>query len=115
MKNKSSYDDRRSKYASLVVLWTLILFMIVCLFGCAKQTTPTETVANSAKESITALVAAKPECKDVGNVCNSQIESIVASCDLEVSSINKDLIKWKWSFWGLLIVVAAYLIKKILK
>lgn len=103
------------KHIARGILVIVCICMLAALFGCAKQTTPTETVASSAKESITALVAAKPECKDVGNVCNSQIESIVASCDLEVSNINKDLIKWKWSFWGLLIVVAAYLIKKILK
>lgn len=103
------------KNLSRFILIVVCLLFFAMLLGCAKQNTPTETVANSAKESITTLVAAKPECKDVGNVCNSQIESIVASCDLEISNINKDLIKWKWSFWGLLAVIGVYLIKKILK
>lgn len=103
------------KNLSRFILIVVCLLFFAMLLGCAKQTAPTETVANSAKESISTIVAAKPECKDVGTVCNSQIDSIVASYELEVSNINKDLMKWKWSFWGLLVVIGAYLVKRILR
>lgn len=93
--------------------FTILLVLAVLLSGC-KTESVTTGVANSAKESINTIVVTKPECKDVGNVCNSQIDSIVASCDLEISNINKDLIKWKWSFFGLLMVMCAYIIKRIL-
>lgn len=92
-----------------------ICFFCFCLCSCTKDTKPTDTVANSAKESVNAIVAVKPECKDVGTVCNSQIDSITATCNLELDDLNKDVFKWKWSFFGLLIVLGVYLIKKVLK
>lgn len=94
--------------------FAVLLILTVLLSGCAKSQTPTNTVADSAKESVSAIVAVKPECKDVGEVCNSQIDSIMATCNLELDDLNKDVVKWKWSFWGLLIALAIYLIKRIL-
>lgn len=94
--------------------FAILLILTVLLNGCAK-TNPSDTVANSAKESVNAIVAVKPECKDVGEVCNSQIDSITAMCNLELDDLNKDVIKWKWSFFGLLIVLGVYLIKRVLK
>ena len=98
-----------------IILVFISLLLLVCLLGCSKQNTPTNVVADSAKESITTIVAAKPECKDVGSVCNSQIESITATCNLQIDNVTKDKIKWQWSFWGLLIVIVVYIIKKVLK
>lgn len=95
--------------------FTILLILTVLLNGCAKDSTPTNTVADSAKESINTIVANKPECKDVGDVCNSQIDSINAVCNLELDDLNKDIVKWKWSFWGLLMVLGVYIIKRVLK
>lgn len=115
MIGKKRFYVHRLKRTCNIVLFLVCLLLLLSLIGCAKQNTPTNTVADSAKESINTIVAAKPECKDVGTVCNTQIESITATCDLEISNINKDLVKWKWSFFGLLITVIAYIIKKVLK
>lgn len=92
-----------------------LLVLLLLLTGCAKEVRPTDMVANSAKESVNAIVAIKPVCKDVGDVCNSQIDSVTATCNLELDDLNKDVIKWKWSFFGLLMVIGVYIIKRILK
>ena len=103
------------KKASEIILVLIGVLLLLCLLGCAKQNTPTNTVADSAKQSISTIVASKPQCKDVGEVCNSQIDSINATCNLELDNLNKDILKWKWSFFGLLVVIGVYVAKKILK
>lgn len=90
------------------------LILVILMSGCAKNNTPTNVVGNSAKESVSAIVAVKPECKDVGDVCNSQIDSILATCNLELDDLNKDVVRWKWAFWGLLMTLAVYVAKRIL-
>ena len=94
--------------------FAILVVLVGILCGCAKVNTPTNTVADSAKESINVIIKEKPECKDVGEVCNSQIDSIVATCNLELDDLNKDVVKWKWSFWGLLVVLGVYVLKRIL-
>lgn len=94
--------------------FTILLILTFLLNGCTRDKT-IETVSNSAKESVNAIVVLKPECKDVGDVCNYQIDSINATCNLKLDDLNKDVIKWKWSFWGLLMVIGVYIIKKVLK
>lgn len=96
--------------------FTILLILTVLLnSGCAKDATPTNTVADSAKNSVNAMVSVKPECKDLGDVCNSQIDSITATCNLALDDLNKDVFKWKWSFFGLIMVIGVYIIKRVLK
>lgn len=95
--------------------FTILLILTVLLNGCARATKPVESVSNSAKESVSAIVAIKPECKDVGAVCNSHIDSVVATCNLEVESLNKDVIKWKWAFLGLVSVLVMFLVKRVVR
>ncbi|MBP5789247.1 MAG: hypothetical protein J6W29_03330 [Neisseriaceae bacterium] len=90
----------------------IVLFLALC--GCAGNT-PTNTVVDSAKESISVIIASKPECKDVGEVCNSQIDSINAVCNLELDDLNKDVARWKWSFWGLVLIIGIFMARKVLK
>lgn len=94
--------------------FTILLILTVWLSGCHNKST-TGVIGNSAKESVNVIVANKPECKDVGMVCNSQIDSVVASCDTEKQSIEKDRDKWKWAFWGLCALILVYVGKKVLK
>lgn len=98
-----------------IVLCLVILLLVICLFGCSKTATPTDVVADNAKETINTIVANKPECKDVGAACNQQIEAVRASCTLQTDKITEEKIKWKISFWTLVGVIVIYLIKKIMK
>ena len=92
-----------------------IIGLGLILSGCASEKPASHQVADSAKESIQTIVANKPECKDVGKVCESQIDSIIASCDLGFEKLTQEKIKWKWAFIGLAMVIGVYVSKKILK
>ena len=94
--------------------FTILLILTVLLSGC-KNESAVGIIGDSAKESINVIVANKPECKDVGLACNSQIDSVVASCNLQKESIDKDRIRWQWAFWGLLSIIAVYFGKRVLK
>lgn len=77
-----------------VVFWFIIILLVVGLLsGCAKTTSVTETVADSAKITITTIVKNKPECKDVGNACNAQIDAVKATCEQEIKIEKND--SWK--------------------
>lgn len=92
--------------------FTVLLILTVLLSGCSK-TTPTDIIGNAAKESINTIIANKPACKDVGVACNKQIDAVISSCDDAKKVITEQKIRWKMSFWGLLIVVCAYIIRRL--
>lgn len=74
--------------------WFIVIFLIISLLsGCAKTAPVTNTVADSAKTTISTIVQNKPECKDVGDACNSQIDVVKASCEQEMKIQTHD--SWK--------------------
>lgn len=94
----------------------MFLFVLAILIsGCAKEKPASHQVGDAAKESIQTIVAAKPECQDVGRVCESQIDSIIASCDLESQKITQEKLKYQWGFYGILVVIGLFFAKKVLK
>ena len=94
--------------------FTILLILTVLLSGCSK-TTPTDIVGNAAKESINTIIANKPTCKDVGITCNKQIDAVISSCDNAKKVITEEKIRWKISFFGLLLAIMVFIIKKVLK
>lgn len=91
----------------------IILALAIMLCGCAKTATPTDIVADNAKKTIHAIVNSKPECKGVGDACEAQIESIRESCALNTAKITEEKFRWKMSFWTLVGVLIAYILKRI--
>lgn len=84
----------RKEFIQYVAFWFLVILLIGSLLtGCAKTTPVTETVADSAKTTITTIVKNKPECKDVGDACNSQIDAVKATCEQEIKIEKND--SWK--------------------
>lgn len=74
--------------------WFIVILLVVSLLsGCAKTTPVTETVADSAKTTITTIVKNKPECKDVGDACNAQIDAVKATCEQEIKIEKNE--SWK--------------------
>lgn len=95
---------------------------LVCFTLCSCGThTATNELVNAANNSVVALEKTLPgECatesvKTQIHAIKTQITAIESVCETEKESINKDKIKWQMAFWGLLVVVGAYLIKKVLK
>lgn len=73
------------EFIQYVSFWFLVILLIGSLLtGCAKTTPVTTTVGDSAKTTVSTIVKNKPECKDVGEACNSQIDAVVATCEQEM-------------------------------
>lgn len=97
--------------------------ILVCLFlaGCAKSPSVSESIAENTINEVNALEQSlSKECKTDSvmtqlTIIKSQIRTSVQSCEMEKDVITQEKLKWKWSFFGLLAVIVAYLIKKVLK
>lgn len=120
MKKTPYLQSKRHKICK-IILWTLIICFLLFLFGCAKTTPASENIANSAQESLNALEQTiKPECKTKAiesqiNAIKSSINAIVTSCESEKEIITQEKIRWKWSFLATIIIIAAYIARKVLK
>ena len=65
--------------------WFIVILLVCSLLSACTKTTPvTETVADSAKTTISTIVKNKPECKDVGDACNAQIDAVKVTCEQEI-------------------------------
>ena len=91
------------------------------LSGCAKEKPAYEQSTQNAIDTITAIEQGLPtECKTdanklLFNVSRKETASIKKDCDKAVADVTRDKLKWKLSFWALVGVVAAYILKKVLK
>lgn len=101
------------------VFWFIVIFLIISLTGCAKTAPVTNTVADSAKTTISTIVQNKPECKDVGDACNSQIDVVKASCEQEMKIQTHD--SWKRGlkqgagFASFCLIIGYLMIKRLFK
>lgn len=99
--------------------FTKLLIIALLLSGCVKEQTTTETIADSAKEQVMAIYNGLPkECQTDFNkkqtaTAQKAIDAIVQSCNDQKEVITQEKIRWKWSFFGLLIVVGAYIAKRL--
>lgn len=103
------------RYIADIIIVAIFFLLALMLFGCSKPAPITHTIADGAKETINTIVATKPECKDVGVICNQQIDAVTASCDLETEKIEGEKARWKWSFWGVIVLIGLYIARKVLK
>lgn len=98
-----------------------LISVSLLLFGCTREKPTYETVADNAVDIITAIEQGLPtECKTdtnklLFNVGRKEISNVKTACDERVDKITRDKLKWKFSFWALIGVVAAYILRKVLK
>lgn len=91
------------------------------LLGCAKEQPASHIIADNAVDTVSAIQQSLPkECKTDSNellftVAKREIRNITTQCNTEKAEITRDKLKWKLSFWALIGVVAAYILRKILK
>lgn len=84
----------KKDFVIYVAFWFIVILLILSLLsGCTKTIPVTETVADSAKTTISTIVQNKPECKDVGDACNAQIDAVKATCEQEIKIEKND--SWK--------------------
>ena len=119
---KSPYVKHSKRYKMCrLTFWVLIVCLVLLLFGCAKNVPASESIANSAQESLNALEQTiKPECKTNAvesqiNAVKMSIKSIVTACDSEKDIIDQQRIRWMWSFIALAVIVLVHVLRKVLK
>lgn len=89
--------------------------------GCAREKPVYEEVAQNAVDTVTAIEQGLPtECKTdsnklLFNIARNEIVNITRSCDEAVNKVEKEKIKWKYSFLGLILIIGVYITRKILK
>lgn len=91
------------------------------LNGCTKSKPVYEPIAENATNTITAIEKSLPkECQTdanslLFNVARKEIINITTACNTEVDKVGKEKLKWKLSFWVLIGLMGAYILKKISK
>lgn len=95
------------------------LLVVILLSGCARDANPVETATTNAHNTIAGIRESLPtECKTKAIVqqlatADSAVDVVYSTCEIQKESITQEKIRWKWSFFGLLIVVGAYIAKRL--
>lgn len=101
--------------------FTILLIFTVLLSGCQKEKPAYHEVAQNGIEVINAIEEGLPaECKSESNkilfnVARKEMRNVEGSCDLAVSKVESEKLRWKWAVFGLLTVIGLYIAKKVLK
>lgn len=99
-------------YTSCLALCTL------CSCGAPSAS---NTMAESAINTATAIEQSLPkQCATEGiktqiTAIKTQITAITQACETEKAEIRADKIKWKTAFFGLVIAIAVFVIRKVAK
>lgn len=99
--------------------WFLILALL--LTGCVREADPVDTAANAAHQQIVAIKESLPkECqtKAIDNQLKAHddtLNTIVNTCNMQKEEIRHEKIKWQTGFFGLLLAIAVFILRKVLK
>jgi hypothetical protein len=112
---------KKQKWIDNAIAIIILIMTILLITGCAKQQPASETIANSAQESLNAVTATLPkDCKSDAvtaqiNAAKTAINATVTACNNEKDIINSDKRKYQLLFFGLLILILANTARKVLK
>lgn len=104
-----------------IVLYVVLAILVLSLVACSNAQPVSDSIAENAINGVTAVEnTLSAECKTEAvktqlTVIKSEIRTITNACQAEKDVITQEKLRWKWSFWGLVLVIAAYIAKKILK
>ena len=97
----------------------LILLVLFCVTGCS-QNTVSHNIADNAINQATVIEQSLPSNCATESIktqikgIKSEIIAIVNACETEKQVIEQEKIRWKWSFLGLALVVAAYIARRLI-
>lgn len=100
--------------------WFILLFLSCTLCSCG-TVSASHDIADSATNTVTALEhSLSAECATDGiktqiQAVKTQITAITKACETEKAEIRADKVKWQTAFWGLFVVVAAFVLRKVVK
>ena len=101
--------------------FTIPLIFTILLSGCTREAPVSETIADNAINATTALEQTlAPECKTDGiktqlAVIKTEIRATKNACQAEKEQITREMLKWKWLFWGLVTAIGVFVVRKVLK
>ena len=101
--------------------FTILLILTVLLSGCQKEKPVYHEVVQNGIDVINAIEQGLPEeCKTESNallfnVARKQMSNCEKACDLAVEKVESEKLKWKWSVFGLLLVIGLYIARKVVK
>lgn len=104
-----------------IILYLLLALLVFSLVACSSTPQVSETIADNAVNTVVAVEKSlSAECKTEAvttqlTVVKSEIRSITSACQAEKDVITQEKLRWKWSFWALVLVIAAYVARKITK
>lgn len=104
-----------------VIIVVCVLGLMFLLASCSKEVPGSQQAAENAINTVTAIQESLPkECKTSANqllfmVAQNEIREVKTHCDNEKAKIEREKIKWKVGTYALLLVMIAYIIKKVMK
>lgn len=114
------FEMNKKDFVIYVAFWFIVILLLASLLSaCTKTASVTENVADSAKNTISTIVQNKPECKDIGDACNSQIDVVKVSCEQEMKIQTHD--SWKRGlkqgagFASFCLIIGYLMIKRLFK
>lgn len=109
------------RYITDIIVVAIFFLLVLLLAGCSKSEPVSNTIADNAVNTVVAVEKALPDgCKTEAiktqlTVVKSEIRSITSACESEKNVITQDKLKWKFGFWGLIIVIGLYIARKVIK
>lgn len=101
--------------------FTILLIFMVLLNGCQKEKPVYHEVAQNGIDVINAIEEGLPAvCKTESNailfnVARKQMSNCEKACDLVVSKVESEKLRWKWTVFSLLLMMGLYVAKKVIK
>lgn len=99
----------------------LAIPFIILLSGCTREVPPSHEMTENAINTITAIQQSLPEeCKTDANqlmfkVAEREVRGIEKQCNIEKGKIERRVTKWRLISFGLIILIAAYIAKRLMK
>lgn len=109
------------RYIADIIICGIFFLLVLLLASCAKQEPLSETIADTAVNTVTAIEQSLPvECKTDAIttqfiIAKTEIRNVKNACENEKKEITRDKRKWQFGFWALVLVIGAYITRKILK
>ena len=118
---KTPYIQSKRHKTCKIIFYVLILLLICCLFGCAKQQDPVDTAANVAHQQIQVIRDSLPtECQTKAiqtelDAADRSVDSVVETCETQKKVLSEEKLRWKWAFLATVVMIAAYIARKVMK
>lgn len=109
------------RYIGEIIICGIFFLLGLLLAGCTRDVPAYEQSTQNALDTINAIEQGLPaECKTdtntlLFNVSRKETARIKTDCDEAVAKVQKEKLRWKFSFWALVLVIGAYIARKVLK